>query len=73
MNKLRYHEAHHARIQRISPAFFVVLPAIFPDMTGPQVDVLPNMVTLVRDDALMRYSLGNVFLKPPAKKSIGPT
>ena len=46
-----------------SPPPFVVLPAIFPVMTGPQVTVLLKMLASGRDDALLRYSLGNALLK----------
>jgi uncharacterized protein HemY len=63
VHKLRYHEVPRARIQRTTPAFSASISASQFFMTGPQVAVLLKMLAAGRDDALLRYSLGNALLK----------
>jgi Tfp pilus assembly protein PilF len=63
MHKLRYHEAHRARFQRTATDRLAAFPAATYTMTGPQVAALLNMLATGRDDALLRYSLGNTFFK----------
>lgn len=57
------------RIEREFNAPPPALPATPPFMTGPQVAVLLKMLAAGRDDALLRYSLGNALLK--AHEAVG--